>query len=269
MAATLEQDFPQLDQKQYGPRIKLAGVHKKLMQARLELQGRKLNKSGHNKFAGYQYFDLGDFLPVVQEIFAGLGLCGVISFGTVEAWLTITDTDDGSSIAVASPMADANLKGCHPIQNLGAVQTYIRRYLWVTAMEIVEHDALDATTGKDKPVSAKSEPASEWDKLDTETQEWMTNEAMAVTVMTADGDIEGAYRHLESLGLDDSYKTAFWSRLDSQQRSAIKACSQIVHAQTVESLAKAWAAVPKHAQAALTAIKDKRKNELQPMEVAA
>jgi hypothetical protein len=42
-------------------------------------------------------------------------------------------------------MADAQLKGCHPIQNLGAVETYTRRYLWVTAMEIVEHDALDSS----------------------------------------------------------------------------------------------------------------------------
>ena len=261
---TLDKDFPALKECS-----KPVGVHKKLMQARLDLQGRKLNKSGHNKFAGYYYFELGDFLPVIQDIFASIGLCGVISYGKEEAWLTITDTDDGSSIAICSPMSSAALKGCHEVQNLGAVQTYIRRYLWVTAMEIVEHDALDATTGKDKPTASKSEPKSEWDKLDTATQEWMTQEAMALTVMTADGDIEGAYQHLERLQLDDSYKTAFWSRLDSQQRAAIKAYSTIVHAASLDALAKAWAAVPKHAQAALTSAKDKRKAELQPMEAAA
>lgn len=261
---TLEQDFPVL---QALPKPK--GVHNKLMEARLRLQSTKLNKSGHNKFAGYQYFELGDFLPTVQQIFSDVGLCGVISYGKEEAWLTITDMEDGSSVAVCSPMAEANLKGCHPIQNLGAVQTYVRRYLWVTAMEIVEHDALDNTTGKDKPEVTKSEPKSEWDKLDKETQEWMTSEAMALTVMTADGDIEGAFQHLESLNLDDSYKTAFWSRLDSQQRAAIKGYSSIVHAKTVDALAKAWAAVPKHSQDALKAVKDKRKAELQPMEAAA
>ncbi len=52
-------------------------VQAKLMKARLMLQGKELKKSGHNKFAGYNYFELGDFLPVVQEIFAGLGLCGI------------------------------------------------------------------------------------------------------------------------------------------------------------------------------------------------
>jgi hypothetical protein len=51
-------------------------------------------------------------------------------------------------------MAEANLKGTHPIQNLGAVETYQRRYLWMTAMEIVEHDALDATTGSSTKIDA-------------------------------------------------------------------------------------------------------------------
>jgi hypothetical protein len=36
------------------------------------------------------------------------------------------------------------------VQNIGAVETYQRRYLWVTAMEIVEHDALDSSEGVDE-----------------------------------------------------------------------------------------------------------------------
>jgi hypothetical protein len=120
-------------------------VYQKLNKARLELQGTELTKSGHNKFAGYKYFELGDFLPSINNIFDKVGLCGVISFGSELATLTIVSVDDGSKIEITSPMADAQLKGCHPIQNLGAVETYTRRYLWVTAMEIVEHDALDSS----------------------------------------------------------------------------------------------------------------------------
>jgi hypothetical protein len=120
-------------------------VHKKLMQARIKLQGIELSKSGHNKFAGYKYFELGDFLPAIQQIFHDVGLCGVVSYNTEVAQLCITDTDDGTVIVITSPMAEANLKGTHPIQNLGAVETYQRRYLWMTAMEIVEHDVLDAS----------------------------------------------------------------------------------------------------------------------------
>ena len=257
---TLDQDFPLPTQS---PKVsKPSGVHKKLMAARIDLQGLKLNKSGLNKFAGYNYFELGDFLPAIQNIFAESGLCGVISYHHDIATLTITDTDDGSELVITSPMSTAALKGCHEVQNLGAVQTYIRRYLWVTAMEIVEHDALDATTGKDKKESFKSETVSAWDKLDKETQEWMTSEAMAVTVMTSDGDIEGAYMHIESLQLEADDKIALWSRLDSSQRSVIKSYSAIVRAQSIDALARAWAAVPKHAQDALRSANDKRKSEL-------
>lgn len=126
-------------------------VHKKLMQARVKLQGTEMKKSGLNKFAGYSYFELGDFIPHIQNIFNTVGLCGVVSFDATHATLCITDTEDGSQIVVTSPMAEANLKGAHPIQNLGAVLSYQRRYLWMTAMEIVEHDILDASSGSDAP----------------------------------------------------------------------------------------------------------------------
>ena len=131
-------------------------VHQKLMQARITLQSKKLAKTGKNKFAGYNYFELADFLPTVQEIFAQVGLCGVVSYGTEQATLTIFNSEDPDDlIEVCSPMSSAALKGAHEIQNLGAVQTYLRRYLWVTAMEIVEHDALDAVLGSDDSPASK------------------------------------------------------------------------------------------------------------------
>jgi hypothetical protein len=127
-------------------------VYKKLQEARILLQNTKLTKSGKNKFAGYEYFELGDFLPQIQVICKDLGLCGVISFNHDMAYLQMTDVEDGTSIMFTSPMSSAALKGCHDVQNLGAVQSYLRRYLWQNCFEIVEHDALDATTGGVEPV---------------------------------------------------------------------------------------------------------------------
>ena len=124
-------------------------VAQKLMTARLQLQQRNLKKSGLNKFAGYTYFELGDFVPAIQEIFESLGLCGVISYGYEMAQLTITDYIDKDEMVVTCPMSTANLKGCHEVQNLGAVLSYIRRYLWITALELLEHDAVDASEGVD------------------------------------------------------------------------------------------------------------------------
>jgi len=127
-------------------------IHKKLMQARLKLQTADLKKSGHNKFAGYKYFELGDFLPTIQEISNDVGICGTVTFYTDIAVLTITDMDDATQfIEFKCPMSSAALKGCHDVQNLGAVQTYLRRYLWTNVFEIVEHDAIDSA----KPIEVE------------------------------------------------------------------------------------------------------------------
>jgi hypothetical protein len=132
-------------------------IYKKLQEARIQLQNTKLNKSGKNKFAGYEYFELGDFLPQIQNICQKNGLCGMVSFTADTAYLTIHETEGDGFVTFTSPMSSAALKGCHDVQNLGAVQTYLRRYLWTNAFEIVEHDALDATTGGAEPVK-KVEP---------------------------------------------------------------------------------------------------------------
>jgi hypothetical protein len=132
-------------------------VHKKLMAARVKLLSTEMKKSGQNKFAGYSYFELGDFIPHVQTIFNELGLCGVVSFDSTYASLTITDVEDGTVIVVTSPMAEANLKGAHPIQNLGAVLSYQRRYLWMAAMELVEGDAIDSAPPVEAPKPAPTQ----------------------------------------------------------------------------------------------------------------
>jgi hypothetical protein len=212
-------------------------VYKKLMQARLTLQSMKLKKSGLNKFAGYQYFELGDFIPAVQTIFNDLGLCGVISYGTDIARLTITDVEDGTELAITSPMSSAALKGCHEVQNLGAVETYLRRYLWVTAMEIVEHDALDSSAGpapkKESaiPATFRSSPTmGAMDELDSEQQGYIRELAVEIIAMVASQQTEDAYRRVESESLDDGQKTALWNILDSKTRAAIKKAGQAMRA---------------------------------------
>jgi len=136
-------------------------VYKKLQTARLMLQSMQLKKSGKNKFAGYEYFELGDFLPAIQDICGQVGVCGAINFTPELATLTIYDIEKaGDKVEFSCPMSSAQLKGCHDVQNMGAVITYLRRYLWTNAFEIVEHDALDAVMGKDEPAK-KPEPKIE------------------------------------------------------------------------------------------------------------
>ena len=132
-------------------------VHKKLMQARVKLLATDLKKSGRNTFQNYSYFELGDFIPHIQTIFNDIGLCGVATFNNEYAQLCITDVDDGTVIVITSPMAEANLKGAHPIQNLGAVLSYQRRYLWMAALELVEGDAVDSAPPVEAPKPAATQ----------------------------------------------------------------------------------------------------------------
>ena len=155
-------------------------VHKKLMEARIKLQGMELKKSGHNKFAGYYYFELADFVVPALKIFKEVGLVSVTSFQKDDAWMRIFNVEKPEEfITITSPMSEAALKGCHPVQNLGAVETYIRRYLWVTALEIVEHDALDATTG-----NVEVAPKGETKKAKTVEDVAVTDEAPKKAVNT-------------------------------------------------------------------------------------
>ena len=126
-------------------------VHKKINEARIAFHALPLKKSGHNTFAGYKYFELADFVIPALRIFNDVGLCAIISFSETTASMHIVDVEDGSQVIIHSPMGSANLKGCHEIQNIGACETYSTRYLWTAALCIVEHDALDATTGKSEP----------------------------------------------------------------------------------------------------------------------
>jgi len=197
-------------------------IHAKLMKARLALQGKKLEKSGHNKFAGYKYFELGDFLPTVQEIFYDLGLCGVVSYTAETSKLVITDVDTGDAIEITSPMGSAALKGCHEVQNIGAVETYQRRYLWVTAMEIVEHDVLDATVGQEKAEKAITPTAGVWESMSTDEQTFLMDLAAEVKTKIAANDVPGAVKHLESANLGTDQKIAIWTRFDSKERTAMK-----------------------------------------------
>jgi hypothetical protein len=200
------------------------GVHKKLMEARIALQAAPLKKSGHNKFAGYQYFELGDFLPTINIIFHKLGLCSVISFDKDLATMCITDTEDNSQIVLTSPMADANLKGCHPIQNLGAVETYTRRYLYVSALEICEHDALDSSPPvkeeKQAPVITPTQGAM--DNIPPEEVQYLQEMAVDLIAMCEQGDPKAAWVKLEEENLDAEQKIALWTLLPSKVRSALK-----------------------------------------------
>ena len=125
-------------------------VHRKLQKAKLELTKKEIKKSGKNTYTGFTYFELSDFLPYIVEILENLGLCSVFKIGEKMAELEIINTDDPEDkTSVSIPVATASVKGANDMQNLGATQTYLRRYLYMLAFDIVENDISDSLINKE------------------------------------------------------------------------------------------------------------------------
>ncbi len=139
-------------------------VYEKLAKARVMFQSENIKKSGQNKFAGYSYFELSDILPICNKICEEIKAVVVVSFTDTIATLDFVDAEKTEDkITFTSPMSKATLKGCHEVQNLGAVETYIKRYLYQNCFEIAENDSLDGTMNpNDKPTPNRNIPT--WTK---------------------------------------------------------------------------------------------------------
>ena len=198
-------------------------VYQKLNEAREAFHSAPLKKSGLNKFAGYKYFELGDFIIPALRIFKDIGLTSVIRFGIDQAVMEIVNTDKPEEkILITSPMSTAALKGCHEVQNLGAVQTYLRRYLWVAALEIIEHDAIDSSAGKKTPAPVITPKGDIGNDIPADEKEFLSEMAASCEELVLQNKTESAAKMLDEASLESDQKVWLWSLLSSSTRSAIK-----------------------------------------------
>lgn len=131
--------------------VKLATITK-------ELQDLNLKKTGENKSANrtFYYYELADFLPHLNNLCNKQKIYNQIWFTERYAYLRIYDGETGEVLTYTSPMREAKLHSAQPIQNLGAEQTYQRRYLLMAAYGICEHDLVDAESQADKTEKSKT-----------------------------------------------------------------------------------------------------------------
>lgn len=144
-------------------------VYQKLSEARAEFLKAPVKKSGVNRFAEFKYFELEDIVPVATNIFEKLGLTFTTTIDNNMFVGTLYDNDNPNTIdgviTFSIPMipltvTDKNGEikapaGMNSIQALGASITYMRRYLYMLCLDIVEADAFDATSGKTDPDTVK------------------------------------------------------------------------------------------------------------------
>ena len=139
---------------QYEPvKIKINSVMKKLQKSRVDWQSKPRKKSGFNKFQNFKYFVLKDILPTVNEIFNKNGLYSQYNLTKDYAELIITDSSTGDYLTYRIPVQKLD----NPtMQNIGAINTYSKRYLYMNALEIEEDEHELDSQDLDKTVKKES-----------------------------------------------------------------------------------------------------------------
>ncbi|MDR1240297.1 MAG: ERF family protein [Oscillospiraceae bacterium] len=130
-------------------------IYEKVQKIKAELLECNLKKSGNNKFSGFKYYELGDFMPHIIRLCEKYKVCTVISFHDNTASLSAIDSEASENpetsvpmLIISCPIEKLELRGANAIQALGGTQTYLRRYLYMAMFDITENDLFDSVSGK-------------------------------------------------------------------------------------------------------------------------
>lgn len=141
-------------------------VLQKLQQARVMLQNKNLKKTGFNPFQKFNYFELGDFLPQINEIFNELKLYSHFNLYGDKAKLVIICTETNEQVQFTTPIQQ--VKENAKMQDIGAIHTYSKRYLYYNALEIIENDLIDC---KDNSTQTPKQQANKNTKTSQPTKQ--------------------------------------------------------------------------------------------------
>ena len=140
-------------------------LNESIIDIRVKLQNSKIKKSGKNKSTGFEYFELADFLPILNELmldekvndrfyiknnYASLELQKGNETNTYTMPFVLFDTPlNFKKDKNGNFMKDCNgnylkVKSMQDIQYLGALNTYYKRYLYLNAFGITDGEIIDS-----------------------------------------------------------------------------------------------------------------------------
>lgn len=142
-------------------------VYQKLLKARTMFLEADVQKTGKNMHLSFKYFELDDIVPPATRIFNEVGLIALPNFTSDTATFTVVNVDNlEESIVFTAPfnqiapiVSNAGKQATNEMQALGSSITYMRRYLYMMALDICESDSIDANIGKGE--AAPTAPAAE------------------------------------------------------------------------------------------------------------
>lgn len=120
-------------------------IYQRLALVREKFASAGITKSGKNMQLKSKYFELDDIVPVAMPLFHEQNLIPMVNFTKDDATMTILDmSDPQTTIVFTAPMREwLGNAAVTPVQALGATETYMRRYLYQQALDIVEADEME------------------------------------------------------------------------------------------------------------------------------
>ena len=139
-------------------------LNEKIIKIRVALQKNKLKKSGKNKFAGFEYYELADFLPTLNTLMESEKINDIFTITDNEAILKLKYEEEINEykipfIIFETPLNKSGTATMQDIQYLGALNTYYKRYLYLNAFGITDGEIIDAldSVNLKKDVTKKEE----------------------------------------------------------------------------------------------------------------
>lgn len=151
-------------------------LNESIISIRVKLQNAKLKKSGKNKFAGFDYFELADFLPKLNELMLEEKINDRFSIinnndGTMTASLLLIKGGENQVYTMPFVLFDTptnrredrdtgevyEVKSMQDIQYLGALNTYYKRYLYLNAFGITDGEVIDSMNNEELEPAPKEE----------------------------------------------------------------------------------------------------------------
>ena len=144
---------------------KTENVYQKLIKAREQFLNADVQKTGKNMHLSFKYFELDDIVPTATRIFSEIGLVPIVNFTADVATMTVVNTDNPEdTVAFIAPfnqiapiVSNTGKQATNEMQALGSSITYMRRYLYMMALDICESDSIDANIGKPAPAAPAPE----------------------------------------------------------------------------------------------------------------
>lgn len=137
-------------------------IYSKIMKVRKEFKNSQIKKSGKNEFQNFSYLELSDFIPIAIDLCESVGLYTHTNIGTITnkeyATMTVVNVDNAEEKVVYSlelPCISKEGAFNNKIQDIGKMETYIRRYLYMLFLDIAVADSVDSEDNRPKRSSRK------------------------------------------------------------------------------------------------------------------